>query len=83
MDEENELINSDLEDHSESIETPENSDVDDDNDNEEQDEGVEQARSELESESEEYSSEDATRGGNKKLLWTTLKNVLPIKKIAT
>ncbi len=81
MDEENELINSDLEDHSESIETPENSDVDDDN--EEQDEGVEQARSELESESEEYSSEDVPRGGNTKLLWTTLKNVLPIQKIAT
>lgn len=81
MDEENELINSDLEDHSESIETPENSDVNDDN--EEQDGEVEQARSELESESEEYSSEDAPQGGNKKLLWTTLKNVLPIKKIAT
>lgn len=81
MDEENELKSSVLENDSESIETPENPDISDDN--ESQDEGVEQARSELESESEEYSSTEAPSGGNKKLLWTNLKNVLPIKKIVT
>lgn len=46
-----------------------------------EDESFQEARENLESESDEYSSTSAPSGGAGNLIWTTLKNVLPIKKI--